>query len=333
VAYEVRQPELAVLANGAALTGVISVDVSANAYLCANRFTVHVAISGIPPDLWSDTPLLIEIRAGLGGTWQSLITGNADSVAFDPIQRVATLEGRDLTALLVTAQTAETFENRTASDIATLLATRHGLTPNVAPTTAFIGRYYQSGRTSTALSQHSSSTSEWDVLTSLAQQQGFDVWIDGHTLFFQPISENTVAASISPANCSAMQLHRRLDLASGPTVVVRSWDSQQGVATVGMAVSGSGTGPTFTALRPNLASGDATQIAQKTLAQLTAHASEVECRMPGDLVLLPRMTVDLSQTGTDFDGLYAVVETERSISFSGGFTQTVVLRGLPWTAS
>ncbi len=330
---EVRQPELALFANGLEISGVKKVDISANAYLCANRFTAHVAMSANISGFWSVLPLLIEIRAGLNGFWQSLITGNADSITLDPVRGEAILQGRDLTALLVQAETAETFENRTASDIATTLAVRHGLTPNVTPTNDIVGRYYQSGRTCLTLSQHANATSEWDVLTSLADQEGYDVWIDGKELFFQPDGSATGAMALSPFECTKILLHRKLDLAAGPTVVVKSWDSQRRAGVAGIAFGGGQSGPTFTTLRPNLSTADAAQLAQRTLAQLTAHQSEIECHMPGDLTTLPRMTLSVSGTGTDFDGPYRVMETERSISFSHGFTQTVVARRLPWTAS
>ena len=333
VGSEVRQPELSVLANGRALPGIIDVEVSSNAYLCANRFTVRVAISGSLPEFWTTLPLLIEIQAGLDGAWQSLITGNADSITLDPIQREAVLQGRDLTALLVTAQTAETFENRTASEIATVLANRHGLTPVVTATSDLVGRYYQSGRTSSSLSQHARSTSEWDVLTSMADREGFDVWVDGHQLFFQPAGIAAGSVSLSPADCTSIRLHRMFDLAAGPTVLVQSWDSHQGSAISGKAASGGQGGPTFTTLRPNLSAVDATQLAQRTLAQLTSHAEEVEFDMPGDLVTMPRTILSLSDTGSDFDGLYTIVETERRISFQDGFTQSVVAKAMPWTVS
>ena len=335
MANKVRQAGVAVLANGALLPGVLSAEVRSNAYLSANRFAVSVAYSSAGSDFWSGLPLLIEVQVGLDGAWQSLIIGNADSLDVDPVRQTATLHGRDLTALLISAQTAETFENQTASQIATTLAARHGLTPAVAATTDIVGRYFQTGRTRTTLAQHASMTSEWDVMTWLAEREGFDVWIDGTTLYFQPGVSGAAAAWITPGDCMSIRLQRALDLAAGSTVVVQSWDSRQGTAITGSAtngVAGSG-GSTFTTVKPNLSFSDANSLAQRTLAQLSTHETEIELEMPGELTLMARTIVGLSQTGTDFDGTYQIMEMDRRICFERGFTQTAVARSLPWIAS
>jgi phage protein D len=274
------------------------------------------------------------VQARLTGPWQSLITGDADSVDIDPICGEMVLHGRDLTALLVSAETAETFENQTASEIVCALASRHGLSANVVATQDAVGRYFQSGRTRSAFSQHASTTSEWDMLTWLADLEGFDVWVDSNTLNFQPNTSEGPAFSIGPADCTRMRLHRRLDLAAGPTVVVRSWDSRQGETIKGIASSSTGGGGlTFTTLKPNLAFADATQLAQRTLAQISTHEVEIDLDMPGELTLAPRMQIELLLAGSGFDGTYRVMELDRHISYNRGFTQSVLAKALPWTAS
>ena len=335
LASAVRRAALAVFANGVPLEGVVSAEVRANAYFSANRFSTVVATAASNLPAWDSLPLQLEIQIGLDGAWRSFATGQVDSLVFDPIRQEMTLHGRDLTALLIAAQTAETFENQTASDVAILLANRHGLVSNVAPTTRLVGRYFQNGRTRSSLSQHSNMTSEWDALTWMANQERFDVWIDGMTLYFQPIQSQPIAASIGPSDCTRMQLHRMLDLAVGPTVLVKSWDSQQSQLVTGTAqASATGqAGTTFTTLQPNLSVNDATQMAQRTLAELATHEIEVDLDMPGDLTTMPRMLVNLWQTGSDFDGSYTVMEIDRRISFEHGFKQSILAREMPWTAS
>ncbi len=334
-ASSVRQAQIAVTINGTPVAGVTSANLSANAYLCADRFTVTVAYQAGDVSIWSAVPLLLDVQIGLNGAWQSLMTGYADSLDIDPVRQELTLHGRDLTSLLISAETAETFENQTASAIAADIAGRHGLTPNVAATTDLVGRYFQTGRTRSVLSQHSSTISEWDVLTWLGQREGFDVWVAGTSLNFQPPANSFAELILAPGDCTAFRIHRSLDLAAGATVVVRSWDSVQAQSITGSATSGgsNSAGTTFTTLRPNLSSADATQLAQRTLAELTTHAIEVECDMPGELSLMPRMNLNVTGTGTGFDGTYQIAEVERRLSFHHGFTQTVVARGMPWTAS
>jgi phage protein D len=332
---EVRQAQLAVFASGVELTGVMSAEVNCNAYVAANRFSFSIAYSLAGSAWWSELPLLIEIQIGLDGAWQSLITGYADSLDVDPLRQTATLHGRDLTSLFISAQTSETFENQTASQIVSSLAVRHGLTPVVAPTTDIVGRYFQTGRTRTALAQHSTATSEWDVIAWLADREGFDAWVDGWNLYFQPAAFGVPTTWITPDGCTGMRLNRSMDLAGGATVVVRSWDSRQGIGITGQAsnLSAASGGSTYTTLRPNLSSSDAALMAQHILAQLSVHAAEIECEMPGELTLAVRNVAAFSQTNTDFDGSYQIVEIDRRITFDSGFTQTVTARSLPWTGS
>ena len=332
---EVRQPRVTVLANGTAISGVIDAEVQSNAYLGANRFQIRVAYPSPSGEFWLSLPVLIEIQVTLDGGQLSLITGNADSLELDPICGEAILHGRDLTALLVAAQTSETFENQTASGIATTLAARHGLTPNVATTTALIGRYYQTNRTRSALSQHARVTSEWDLLTWLADQEGYDVWVDGWVLNFQPRDIPEPIATVTPSICCSLRLRQALDLAAGLEVVVKSWDSQtqQIISQSASNANGDATPVTLTAIRPNLSMSDAISLAQQTLSQWTTHESEILFEMPGDILMAPRCTLNLTETGSSFDGVYEIMDVERRISFYRGYVQHVTARGLPWTPS
>ncbi len=330
--YTVRQPRLTVLANGVAVPSPIVAEVHSSAYLGADRFSVRLAFSLSDTAFWLTLPLLIEIQVMLDGAQGSLITGHADSVELDPIRGEVVLHGRDLTALLISAQTGETFENQTAGGIAELLGARHGLTANVAQTSGLVGRYYQTGHTRTTLNQHARATSEWDVLTWLADQEGFDVWVSGTTLNFQPRAPVASGAMVTPTLCSSLAMRQALDLAAGINIVVKSWNSQNQQMITQSASRGS-SATTLTAVRPNLSTQDAMTLAQQTLAQISAHEIEITYEMPGDLVTMPRTTVGLAQTGSVFDGTYEIVEVERRISFDTGFSQRVVARSLPWTPS
>jgi hypothetical protein len=322
-----------VLVNGAALASALAAEVTATAFLCANRFCVTVAYTPAVAAALAALPLLVDVRVGLNGHWLSLISGNADSLDVDPIRQVAIVHGRDLSAALVDTQVAETFENQTAAAIVSSIAARHGLTAIVSSTNGLIGRAFQSSRTRSVLSQHASFTSEWDVLTSLAEQQNCDVWVDGTSLYFQPSESGAPTSWITPFDCTGMRICRRLDLAAGPSVVVKSWDSALASAVCVTASGGAAAGPCLTMLRPNLSAADATQLAERTFSQLTTHSADIEFDLPGELSLSPRMLIGLAQSGTDFDGTYKIVEVRRHFSFHHGFTQSVLAKALAWTAS
>jgi prophage tail gpP-like protein len=332
---DVRQPRLAVLANGMPLADVISADVQSNAYMAADRFSIIIAHSTSDDAFWSTLPVLIEIQMNVGAEQVSLIVGHADSVELDPIRGEAHVHGRDLTGLFISAQIAETFENQTASDIATLLAGRHGLTANVAITSVLVGRYYQIGRTRQALSQQSRATSEWDVLTWLADQEGYDMWVSGQTLNFQPPQSGTPVAALTPSTCITLRVRQALDLAAGLTVKIQSWCSltERTVSEMATTTMGRSGGMMLTANKPNISSNDALTMAQNALSILSLHETELIFEVPGELTMAPRTTLAFSQIGSGFDGVYEIAEVDRHISFARGFVQTVVARGMPWTPS
>ncbi|WP_369040613.1 hypothetical protein, partial [Stenotrophomonas maltophilia] len=89
------------------------------------------------------------------------------------------LNGRDNTALFIDTKTSEHFANQTASQIAETLAARHGLKAVVTPTTRMSGSFYHSDFVDTTQQQ-----SEWDLLSYLANVEGFDLYVSGNTLYF-----------------------------------------------------------------------------------------------------------------------------------------------------
>jgi hypothetical protein len=74
-------------------------------------------------------------------------------------------------------------------------------------------------------------------------------------------------------------------------------------------------------------------LAARVLDQMMSHARTITLEMPGDLTTMPRMTLILADTGTDFDNSYVISSVERRISFQHGFTQTVQARSPYWTTS
>ncbi len=328
-ASNVRAPRLDALLNGVALAGVIDAEISSIGHYAADRFQLRVALSANAASLWAQTPMAIELRLSLGSGWVSLVQGNVDRLDIDPIRHEVELEGRDLTASFIEARTQEAFVNQTSSEIATLLAGRHGLSANVTQTSVPVGRYYQSEHSSITLGQFARATTEWDLLIYLAQREGFEVWVQGSTLYFNPISiGSTIGVSLSPSDCIDLRLSRALTLARDISVVVKSWNSRQKHAFTETArqTSASASGQpalTYVYVMPNLTPADALARAQQILAELSQHERNVDITMPGELTLAPRAPVTLFNTGTDFDGTYEVASVTRRLSERGGFVQTV----------
>ena len=184
-----RAPRPVVLVNGVKLPAraVLSVDVTNASHFTADTYRVELAVAGLPPgfgpDYWADSQDdRISVGVSLSGeTPAPLIVGRVDDADWDVAGRVLTLSGRDLSAALIDNKTAEKFQNRTASQIAQTLAARRGLSAAVQGTDTPAGTYYEIDH---AVTTHEET--EWDLLVYLAEREGFDVWVAGETLHFQP---------------------------------------------------------------------------------------------------------------------------------------------------
>ncbi len=333
-----RAPRLRVLANGELLTGVAEAEVISNNHYAADRFAASIALGADPwtaASFWSSEPdILVDVQFSLddGATFTSLVQGTVDSVVIDPVTGSVHLDGRDLTASLIEARTQETFANRTASEIASLLAERHNLTPCVSPTSTPVGRYYQDEHDRITLNQFSHATTEWDLLVFLARQEGFDIFVEGLTLHFQPATQQAdLPVLLRPNDLTDLRLERSLTLARDIEVIVKSWNSRQNSASIqkARAAGRRGTrqsgGPPqrYVLVRPNLTPDEALKLAQRKLAELTRHERVIELSMAGELMLTPRSMIMLDGTDSDFDQTYYVDVIERRLHINGGFTQHI----------
>ena len=330
-----RSPNVAVLSNGEVVGGLLDFEVCTSSHFSADRFRLRFALAGCGAAIWSQTLIELSIEVEQEGTVCPLILGVADRVEIDVIKGEVLVDGRDLSSRLVVGRTQETFENRTASEIAELLAQRHDLSASVTQTTTRVGRNFQNGSARSTLDQYSRASTEWDLLTELAEAEGFDVWVQGTTLNFQPLDSSLAPRVITPTDCLNLQLQRTMSLDTEFGVVVRSWDTrgQRAISQSAYSTGASVTSPSYVILRPNLAAEAAQVLADRVLGQMAQHGRTVSFEMPGELQLTPRSPLQIAQTGTDFDGLYVVAEVDRHLSFRHGFTQTVQARRPSWINS
>ncbi len=329
-----RAPEVLVLVNGQMLPGIIDVEINANNHLAASRFCLSVALDACGYAVWMGDSFMVEIKVGLAGGWASLIYGAVDRLDVDVGRGLVRADGRDLTSRFIAARTRESFENQTASEIATTLAARHGLQAAITATTNLVGRNYRSGHSRVTLDQHARSTTEWDLLIRLAEGEGFDVWVEGQVLNFAPPDQMANNLLLAPSDCMAVRLRRLLMLSGGLEVSVKSWDCRGQKAVVQTAISATGTGGagSYVVVRPNLTDEAAQAMAQRLLTQMSQHERCISIEMPGDVTTKPRDLLTLVDTGTDFDGAWTITEVERRIDFQQGFVQVLEARLPAWTA-
>lgn len=361
---QARSVYLKLLLNDAEVAGVMEAEIGTSDHQIAGWFRVTIALGAdamvTAASLSLLTQALAEIRVGLAAAglppaaalWQTLITGTVDTMAIDMALGTAHLTGRDFSALFIDTLTAESFANRTASEIAQTLAVRHGLDPVVTTTETPAGRYYQDGHDLFSLYQSNAAVTEWDLLNALAEAEGFDLFVQNKSLFFAPPLEQARPAlwqwqpgGLAGTTMSTLRLERSLALARDIVVTVQSWNSREArMVTQTVRASALGTvhraranaasnAATYVLIRPNLSAEQAMTLATNTLADLSRHERVILATMPGELDLAPRSLVTLTGTETDFDQTYVVDEIVRSISLNAGFTQMVRCVNTPLRAA
>lgn len=344
-ASTVQIPRLRIKAGGVALPRPIEAMVDLTNTWTASKWSAAIALNDadqMNAAWWaSQANVRIEIDYALDGqTFVQQMIGNTDDIALNWEHNQLTLTGRDLTALLIDVKTAETYQNQTSSEIATLLAKNVGLgTSHIVATTTPIGEYYAGDAVRLSSGDLAHSITYWDLLVYLAQHENFDLFVKGTDLYFQPLaSVSTVTfqvtvsrnSGIATANVSDLQLHRSLTLAKDITVTVKSYNSAMGKAVTGIAkraAKGKATGPeqSYVFYKPNLTPAQAQDLANQRLSQITRHEKLITFDCPPELVLTPQGMIRLTGTGTEFDQTYYPDGITRTMSQQYA-TQSVVAR-------
>ena len=358
----VRQPRSIVkvgvggVNSGVVMPGWISWSVENNSFYAADTFRVTFAISMLPPQFdaawWAQqTDIYIEIFAGFpanpeNGGYEStdltsLIYGKSDELTFDPVRRVIEIRGRDLTSTMIDTKTTEKWQNKTASQIATLLAARHGLTPAVTATKTVTGTYYQLDHV-TMTDQRS----EWDLLAYLANKEQFNVYIAGQTLHFEPVAAPSAEPFVlqwqpptkdnaSPVlNATEFSFSRTLTIAKGVAVVVRSWNmkNKKGFTVTwpskGKGIQAGKASPfggqqIYSFVLPNRSQQEALVFAQAKYKEITAHEYKLDASLPADNVLTTRTLIQVEGTGTPFDQTYYPDTITRDFSMDEGYIMRI----------
>lgn len=357
VVAAVRQPRCIVQFSGGGLStttisGYEKLTVVNNSYFEADTFRVEFASSGMPAAnnaawLMQQTEVFVEIFAGFPANpaapttteLDSLIYGRIDEVAYDPVSTTLTVTGRDLTGAFIDAKLIDQYVNQKSYQVANALGAAHGLTVQATTTTANIGTYYEIDQVKLQANR-----SEWDLLCYLARQEGFVVYVSGHTLYFGPDTREqndpyviqwtppTDAAGYPTANVMDLSFTRNMTVAKGISVTVRSASlttktpvvQSYPTATKGIAPGKSSpygaTQTYYFTLPPGHSAVQCQQYAQKMYAQIIAHAMKVNGRLPADNLLSVQTQLSVQGTGTAFDQSYFVMGVTREMEVDGGYT-------------
>jgi hypothetical protein len=302
------------------------------------------------------TEIMVDVYAGLPSDPLSfglsdltmLMSARIDELRLNPKTRTISLRGRDLTSLLTDNKSDAKYPNLTASAIATMLATKAGLTPMVQPTKGPVGAFYNVDH----VQLHRQQT-PWTLLTYLAQHEGVQCFVLGHNLYFgnfagalssEPYliqyAPPTVDLPYGTSNAIDMQFTHDLTLAGDISVHVRSFHGYKGAAFVGTA----GATKTLKHIErgarvaqeiqrydytfSGLTKEACTAKAYELLQSISKHELKVHAALPGDTVLYPWTPLTVQGTGTPFDVTYEVARIQRTFD-AQGFQMKVDGRTVP----
>lgn len=336
-----------VLLNGVEVP-FLSVDVDSNSFYSADTFSAVFAPSAMPADTgtldwWSSqTDIEIEISIGLIDQsvtdWRTHIVGVVDEWEYHPARFEVSVTGRDYTAKLIDTKTSEKFSNYTTSQVATLLAKRRGLVPVVTATKTSVG-----GITKFDHTHVNDERSEWDLLSYFAGIDGFQVYVSGDELHYEPAldpdkAEQYLVRWVAPGTyaypianvADDLSFGRALTLAKGVTVQVRSWKGGKAYTETYPTNSARGIAPgqssskrqVYSVVRSGLDRQAAQLLAQKLHKQITDHEMRMNGSMPGDNSLTPKTIIRVEGTQSAFDQLYYADSVRRSLSYENGYTMS-----------
>ena len=345
------------VANGAGIPGIKEFSVTNSNYFTCDTWHATVALDGTPSGygapFWAlQSYIEVQLLASFtgAGALTQIISGVVDKVEVCLDEQEIKLSGRDFSAPLIDTLTNVKLVNQTSSQIATKFAQDAGLVPQVTATSIEAGRFLNQQTDYAA-----EDLSQFRLLSYLAQQEGFDLYMKGKTMVFAPQQSTgaplrviyTYATPGAPpisANAVRLQLMQDKTLADFVTVEVRSWDyttktaiisTWQGQKTqqaprAGHAAgapslsftkaetSGSknGRGPLYIVRRSGLTQQQADQLAQKTLSDITLNERSVLWEGPAILDVDARRMFNLSGTRTAFDQTYEIGEVQRTFSWN-----------------
>lgn len=356
---QARNPRALVTINGIEVRKIDYIEYVENNTYISDSFHVKLPLYGqdqkLTIDYWLSQPaIMVEIFAGFPnsvdsygiGDLQSLILGGINNLSITPCGNGALVEfdGFDLSKKFIDNKTVDKYPNYTSSQIAILLAKKRGLNPIVTATTTLAGYYYSQDYV-----QLGSQMTEWDLLTYLAQKEGFQIYVKGLNLYFQPqavTTNNPYLLKVQTLennqqtyfNGTSIKVSRNLNYARDVIVTVRSVNAAtahsghisvtvKGTPTKKTAIAAQaqpiGEAQTFTYTVPGLNKQQALTLAQQLLQNISQHERLIEATVPGDNLLHKDSLIQLQGVSESADQFYYPDTITRRISPSEGYVMDI----------
>lgn len=339
MAVTVRQPRCWLLVNGAAIP-CLSAEVTRKSKRSADTFSASMAIGttqmfGMGLADWADyqpgdVSIIFATQAGAGDQ-TVMITGTIDTPAINWDDMTVAVSGRDKSGPLTEKRRSQKFLNQKASDIASQIAQDHGLSASVVPTSDNAGKTYSSDTAHIVLNR-----SDFEIMSDLADGQGYRWYVDGTTLYFEPKEQDSdvysatwyppgAVAPYGVASIYSLGTHRNMTAAKPHNLTVASWhhhDKKQYTSTA--TAGGVGSEPVEIDHHHNMRNQDqVNKLAASRLADAIRHDCNVTATGPGDLTVNARMKFQLSGTGTIYDQTYDIDSVAFQMGWDRFFEMTI----------
>lgn len=342
----VRQPRALVLINGVRVP-FVSFDVETHILSNSDRARISLPLSGLPADLTAEKlveaeTITVEIQAGFPndpmnygpGEMPTVFVGDADAMTAIAHRAAIDLDARCYSARLVDATTSRQFRNKTSNEVVTIIAGEHGLTPVATATSRLVGSFYKSD---TAVRTHSERT-KWDLLSWLAREEGFVIYVKGTELHFEPRPEPTQSPylvrwtpakagpngeAIHRADATSLSITRNITQAQSVKITVRSWNAAAKRSYTASKERKRGTQKPVEYVYniPGLTQAQCGERAATILNEVTRHELKLRLDGPADDVL--KITDIIRVEGSAFDGTFYVDSINRRFSKFEGYVWSV----------
>jgi phage protein D len=188
--------------------------------------------------------------------------------------------------------------------------------------------------------------SEWDVMTGLADHEGWRIRMDGRTVVVEPKPSPDTAQSYAvyytpptsgqgvTSNCMSLRLTHSKNIASGVDVIVEAHDAKSGTQVRARSRSSRSAfntagRTTYTFNFPGMTQDQAQQAADARAGQISLFEYALDFMMPGDPTLTVDQMIALSGTGTAFDQSYYIAQIAHVLDMTLGYEMTVTGQNTP----
>ena len=335
----VRTPRCWLRINGTTLP-CISATVNRRSQRSADTFNAELSITatslfGVTLADWADfqpaDATMIFATAADGSDQTEMLTGTIDEPDIDFTGLKVAVSARDKSVKLADKRRNEKFPNQKSSEIVTKVAKDHGLTPFLEDTGDFAGKTFDTDTAFLALNH-----TDFEILSSLAEREGFRWFVDGTTLVFGKGTQSTgtyaatwhgpqgPGRAYQTGDVLKLRGRRNMTAAKPHQVTVSSWHQhQKKLFTATAKLDGVGDPVTYSHHHAGKTQAQVQKLADARLKNATRHELGVNLEMLGDLGIDVRQQLALEAGGTIFGQTYDIDAIDFDIGWGKAFLMDI----------